>query len=432
MTSTARHLHQSPPLAVQQTPSPFPNPPPYRGAIGRLTFKGPSPKLDISPDELAHKFATAAQPDALIVPDTNVLTKHLDPVIWTAFRTKRILLTACVFRELKPWLASPFQNKSIRDDVVSGIMSYIDRARIGAPDSAAPTAGGSIEVLTAERNDAYDSHGFRYYLDLLALRKIQGPVSRHILTKQLGREPTTDELAGLLQKQFGPRGLLLAQKGIAAAGSPNALTDENLVVIAALTAIMRGTEVFIVTRDTDVFEQHFKLMCLIKEHYRAMCAAELYAANPASLPFERVAVINDGVHVPEFTDEYVMRLVTTDKEFNPLPGTFHCVNIYCVLLGGDTTTLKVSWCTFCAETEMIDMLRIKAATGGLSTDKFGGQNCTIRTEPFAPDNHRVIVSIGNEPTRQFGPLGKYRLSDVTNVLFENERHTQVSYHGSAK
>src|ERR1700693_2899904 len=157
--------------------------------------------------------------------------------------------------------------------------------------------------------------------------RFRGPVSRRILNNQLGREPTTGELAGLLQKQFGPRGLLLARKGIAAAGSPNALTDENLVVIAALTAIVRGTEVFIVTRDTDVFEQYFKLMCLMKEHYRAMCAADLYAANPASLPFERSAVINDRVHVPEFTDEYVMRLVTTDKEFNPLPGTFHCVNI---------------------------------------------------------------------------------------------------------
>jgi hypothetical protein len=42
-------------------------------------------------------------------------------------------------------------------------------------------------------------------------------------------------------------------------------------------------------------------------------------------------------------------------------------------------------------------------------------------------NHRVIVSIGNEPSMQFGPLGKFYLSDVIDVLHESELHTRVSY-----
>lgn len=52
-------------------------------------------------------------------------------------------------------------------------------------------------------------------------------------------------------------------------------------------------------------------------------------------------------------------------------------------------------------------------------------------EPLEPSNHRVIVSIGNEPTFQFGPLGKFYLSDLNNVLHENEMHTRVSYRDGA-
>jgi hypothetical protein len=254
-----------------------------------------------------------------------------------------------------------------------------------------------------------------------------GPLSLRVLTKQLGREPTEDELAGFVQGSFGPRGLLLARKGLDAVKSPNMVTDENLVLIAVLTAIIRGAEVFIITRDSDVLEQYFKLLCLMKEHYRAMRIAELYAADTASAPFVRTPVVNDGVHIPEFTDEFVMQLVTTDGHFDPLPADFNFVNVYCVLLGGESPDLKVTWCNFCAETEMSEMLKIKAATKGLSTDKFGGRNCTIRTERLLEHSHRVVVSIGNEPAFQFGPLGRFYLSDLKNALFENEMHTKVSY-----
>lgn len=119
--------------------------------------------------------------------------------------------------------------------------------------------------------------------------------------------------------------------------------------------------------------------------------------------------------------------VTTDDHFDPLPANFHFVNAYCVLLGGESSDLKVTWCNFCAETEMADMLKIKAATKDLSTDKIEGKNCTSRTEPLLEHDHRVVISIGNEPVFEFGPLGRFYLSDLNNALFENERHIGVSY-----
>jgi hypothetical protein len=88
---------------------------------------------------------------------------------------------------------------------------------------------------------------------------------------------------------------------------------------------------------------------------------------------------------------------------------------------------KVSYCCFCAEREMAQMLKIKVATGGLSTDKFGGRNCTIRTAPLLPENHRVIVSVGKERIVKFAG-GDFGVNDLNNVLFQNEQKTDLSYH----
>ncbi len=421
MTVTARHFHEKPPLAVRAVRSPYPNPPQNREAIGRLWLRGPSPKLAYPPEQLAHTLSVSALTDAVFFLDTNVLSKDLHPLLWEAFRARRIVIAPRVFSELKPWLSSPFANKNIRNDVVSEVNKQIAAAKAG---QRRPEIG-TIDVLLSDRDEVYERLGYRYYFELLALRKFIGPLSQRVLTKQLGREPFKEELAGYLQKYFGSRGLLLARKGLDGIGSPNKLTDESLVVIAVLTAILDGTEVFIVTRDADVLEQYVKLVSLMKEHYRAMRVAEQYSRDPATVTFVSTPVLKNSTQVSAFTDEFVMQLITTDDEFHPLPAKFHCVNIYCVLLGGETSNMKVTWCNFCAETEMSDMLQIKAATNGRSTDKFGSENCTILTEPFIPGNHRVVVSIGNETEVQFGPQNRFFLSDLNNVLFPNELRTEV-------
>lgn len=72
------------------------------------------------------------------------------------------------------------------------------------------------------------------------------------------------------------------------------------------------------------------------------------------------------------------------------------------------------------------MLKIKVATGGLSTDKLGGRNCTIRTAPLSRENHRVIVSIGTERIVQFAG-GNFGVNDLNNALFQNEQKTNLFY-----
>jgi len=74
---------------------------------------------------------------------------------------------------------------------------------------------------------------------------------------------------------------------------------------------------------------------------------------------------------------------------------------------------------------MARMLKVKASTGGLSTNKFDGRNCTISTAPLTPENHRVVSSIGKETVVPFGNYGSFGFDDFYNTLFENERTTHL-------
>ena len=94
--------------------------------------------------------------------------------------------------------------------------------------------------------------------------------------------------------------------------------------------------------------------------------------------------------------------------------------------------MRVTLCSFCAETEMAQVLRMKAATNGLCTDKLDGRNCTIRTAPFEADNHKVIVTIGREIVLPFGGFGSFGSDDLNNALFGSEEHTRASYDEPAR
>jgi hypothetical protein len=335
-----------------------------------------------------------ALPDAAVFLDTNIFTTEMDTSVWDALYTKRVFITPGVWKELLPWLKTPFCNTTVRDRVLAAVRNQVSsesnsqesrhpQGRPQSPDTA------KMEVLF---DKDFTNHGYEYYLKLLALRKAMGPLAASVLTKRFGKAPTHDQFLAEVQGQLGPRGFRIARKGLEAANSPNMLTDEQLVVMAILTAIVRGTEVFIITRDADVLEQYFKVLSLMKEHYRAMHVAERYAANPHSMPFREVSIHSDGVSIPEFSGNSVLQFETTDVEFNPLPAGFNFVNIYCLVLGGRASHMRVTFSCFCAEKEMAQMLKVKARTGGLNTEKLDGRNCTIRTEPLTPENHRVTVS----------------------------------------
>jgi hypothetical protein len=85
----------------------------------------------------------------------------------------------------------------------------------------------------------------------------------------------------------------------------------------------------------------------------------------------------------------------------------------------------MSYSCFTIEADTARVLRIKAATNGLSTDRFGDRNCTVRTQRLLPEQHEVIVSIGKEKTFHVEGWGSFGADDFHNVLASCEEVTCI-------
>ena len=415
MTVTSRFFHEKSREGSREITNPYPNPPAGRSAIARLHSRSPSYKLDWTTTDFVN-YINGTLPNAEFFPDTSIFTRDMDTAIWGALRGRRVLIVPQVGHELVPWLKNPFSNKAIRDSVASAMKMGLDIT------AEAPRTVDGMELFVPGKE--YAEHGYNYYLNLLALRKMMGPLATAVLTKKLGRAPTQEEFHAEVQSQFGERGYLLARKGLEGQNSPNKLTDEHLVATAMLSAILTGAESVILTRDPDVLEQYAKLCTLIKEHYRATLIAERYSSNPSGYAFEEVPLENE--YLRAFSGGPLLRFETTDRDFNPLPRDFHFVMVYCLLIGGEPHNMKVTASSFCAETEMARSLRVIAATDGLTTDKFNGKNCIIVTEHITPEKQNVAVLIGNERRVRFGDFNA-GFVDVNNVLTQNEVSVRVEY-----
>lgn len=194
--------------------------------------------------------------------------------------------------------------------------------------------------------------------------------------------------------------------------------------MAVLTAILEGREVYIVTKDQDIPDQLAKLFLLIKEHYRAMLAAERYANDPGSMAFQEVAIRDVRPETNAWVGETILQLSLSEMEFDVLPREFRSVVVHCIHLSRDETAPWVSYSSFTMDTQTARVLRVKAATGGLSTDRFGDRNCTLGTGRLTSQFHEVIVSIGKEMVIPVTNWGSFGADDYYHVLHGGE---QVTY-----
>jgi hypothetical protein len=144
--------------------------------------------------------------------------------------------------------------------------------------------------------------------------------------------------------------------------------------------ILSGNEVFILTRDTGVPEQFYKMLFLLDTHYRSKLLADRHAAAPSSFPsmaipkqllrpYNRFVGEDNIIFDPLFDPEL--------GDLHDLPRSFHFVNIECWFLADGPRDLR--WCrmVFSAEQEMAGVLAIKSRTDGLNTDRLEGRNCHI-------------------------------------------------------
>ncbi|MBO0700328.1 MAG: hypothetical protein J2P46_18155, partial [Zavarzinella sp.] len=248
-------------------------------------------------------------------------------------------------------------------------------------------AAGDEHVERAQPDGPYWAHGYDYYLPLLLLRKLKGFRFAAEFEAEHGRSPMKEEFHRgykALGPGFNDRAVRLGWKGYTDYEKPNYPADEQLVTMAVLHGLMTGRETTVLTRDHDLMEQFYKLVFLIDTHYRGMLFADLYTAAPGAFDARgKRDVCEDH---PDFFDDgfvgdddmFVRPGLPADTLWdNLLPAESPWVNVGCMWFGDGTDECQIARLTFCADVGMARVLRVKAATGGLNTDRLDGRNCHI-------------------------------------------------------
>ena len=135
-------------------------------------------------------------------------------------------------------------------------------------------------VLCADPADERANRVFRYYIFLLAARRLHLQVALGRFRDEHGREPTREELIELkmrFQSWAGERALRVNLKPMS-----SLRTDEALVVMAVTHAIRTGQPTKIVSADLDVEEQFYMMVTLLTRHYYEMLLSSHYADDFAS------------------------------------------------------------------------------------------------------------------------------------------------------
>jgi hypothetical protein len=397
LTRTTRHLlgpgGQSGNLAALDSPDAEAAPPMYRD---RLIWEM-SPKSPYDPVLLSTAIAQNPNEPFVFV-DSSLFDLRTPTAVWNALlsRPHGITIIPSIRAELEPWL----------------------HANPGHPAThAIRLRDAAVDVRDYDTRSPGDTRLYQYYANLLGIRKKLLPLLRGMFEVRHGRTPTREELDELKREahaNFGERGYMLLKKGESAAGSPNFLTDEKLVVTAVMTGIRTGKPVFILTKDEDVLEQFYQMLWLLDTHYRGMLLAKAYVDDPSR--FIAIPIpMEDRGFAKAFTGEDNLLVANAlDSRELVLPANFTCVRLHCCVMGELMTRM-----TFIAETQMEELLDVKSETGGLNTRLLDGRNCHLWIGPLP--TRREFSGCGAIALEQRRPWPKstatFSSLDINQALF---------------
>ena len=326
--------------------------------MGRLSwYSGPK-----TPIEWAKVVSTiGGSGDAVFFCDNSIFDDETPAELFDVLLDApgRLMLTPRVWLELRPWLAKRRTHQLIK--------------------AASATVTG-FDLRPEPQPGTPWFRAFDYYLSLLATRRLTLRVANRIFETEHGRPPEeTDKgvVAGILQKNLGERGYLIARK------DGGTLTDEALVVLAVEHALSTGRETIVLTKDADVQEQFFKLLWLIETHYRGMLLADRLVNGPTSLvtrPFQAAFLSDPSC---PFEPNGALMIERDAHMRDILPEHPHHVGIYCWTIGEHFSEMA-----FVAEQEMLRLIRVKDLTGGRSTEVLGPCNLHASLDPL-PIGQRI-------------------------------------------
>jgi hypothetical protein len=340
--------------------------------VFRLCLDHPSPKLEWNPAYLSKKIRDHSPPNTVFFADTGFFTKPMDFSVWDAILTRKLIITPQIWGELQDWLDNPFHNESVRD-----LVRHAYEKRLP-----------SVEVMAID--DYLKAHGYYYYIKLLSYRKlIWKEVSAEFEFRE-GREPSDSEMRKMLQKKCGD-GAVVATKGWEDRNKPNLFADEELVVSAVLTAILRGVEVVILSRDNDLHDQFLMLIKLLNGHYHSMLAGEHFSRYRSDYPELKNTKVDSGLRGIFEEDKVTAITFTLHQVHKFKPGIFMPVLMHCLFFCGSHLERRYSALSFCGETEMRKLLDIRGRTRGMSTNGFGENNCYLVGDPKPPCDSLFLI-----------------------------------------
>jgi hypothetical protein len=379
-----------------------------RRPVPRLSWDIGGVADECSDETFARSIEESALPDAQFYLDTCFITsREIDCLLWSALLRKSIVITTGVWRELQPWLVDPFVNRRFRD-------LLLEATDVGHP---------AIRFESQTHSDPRLEAATQFYVQLLGFRKKVVKILGNTLYAELGREATPTELQQRVQTVVQDRGLTLAQKGEKAYGTPNFQTDEAALVGAVVSAVSTGRETTVLTRDSDMVEQFYKLMYLIDTHYRSRAIGAAYLKQPLNfiespLPtgmpyFDTCFRSGKLISLPVAASE---RFLSSDHEF---------VMVHVHRFSPEATSTALQSIGFCAERQMLPLLLDKGFTRGKNTAVLGASNVHRCINPHHQDvfgsQAAVVVDNGVELEDMTIPL-----VDIEIAVSRREQLTHVA------
>lgn len=358
--------------------------PPHRVSVPRLSYSSTSTPIKFSFDELAESVEKSSLSTHVFFLDTCFVKSFVPQRCWEALVSRTIGITHWINYELEEWRRNPQINHFFHKAYMDSLRSKDDR----------------FTFLPEREADPHLESGISHYIALLCQRKKIFQRVREHLKMTLGIEPSDQAVHSEIQRLVKERGMTLANKGQKDIQKPNFSADEDLVVRALAFALTTGREVSILTRDSDLIEQFFKLQYLLDTHYRSYLLAQSYADQP--LNFRKVFESNPNRSLAPFESLEIYHM-PAGMETRVLPDDFTPVNINVLRISESGGNLFASELRFSCEVEMKDVFYVKGKTNGLNTDLLAGSNL-----------HRCVdPNLQDELGRCLGITKDYFLSDET-------------------
>ena len=235
------------------------------------------------------------------------------------------------------------------------------------------------------RDDASYEYGFGYYMALLSIRRQFARVIRDRVRKDYGRDVVAGEIGAIAEHYGGPGARRRADHWEANMNDPLVFVGDELLVYGTAYAVVEGTDVVFLTRDSTFLDQFVALMSMLGSDYVASQYARTFAGNPEAFPDYSRAEDQEGA-VVKALGRATAGNIPGGWENAILPRRPYLINMHCWLLGenkGDSVQLAAL--TYGCERGMHNLLRIKGATLGKNVEHLDGRNIRAAHGPLGKE-----------------------------------------------